>query len=135
MQARDARLQQLELRRRAGKRRARLEAAHDRQRIAPAIGLRVSGKGVKTSMCAPGANTDPKSNDAGSTPTTSVGAPSMMIGLPTIAGFDAKRRSHSAWLISTAFGPFHALSSGVKLRPIIGRTPSSGKKFCDTAPR
>src|SRR5437868_7879834 len=92
----------------------------------------VRGKGVNTSIREPGAKIDPKSNDGGSTPTTIVDAPLSMIGFPTIPGSEAKRRSHRAWLISAAFGPFQALSSALNPRPIIGRTPRKGKNFCVT---
>ncbi len=71
-------------------------------------------------MRLPGAKIDPKSNDAGITPTTVTGASSSVSVRPTIPGSDAKRRTHSPWLSSTTFGPFHLHSSAVNCRPSCG---------------
>ena len=83
-------------------------------------------------MWLPGAKTDEKSNEAGSTPTTVYGSSFRVRFRPVIPGSAAKRLSHSPWLSSTALGPCHLHSSALNSRPICGSTPSTWKKFPDT---
>ena len=92
----------------------------------------VSGNGMKRSMRVPGAKTEPKSNEGGSTPTTVGGVSLSMMLLPTIAGSDANSLRQSALLSITTFVGFAALSSAVNERPSTGCTPSMEKKFCVT---
>src|SRR6476661_6685754 len=67
----------------------------------------VNGNGKYRSICVPGANTDPKSNDAGITPTTVAGASSRVMARPTMFGSAAKRCFQSPSLNKTVLGAFH----------------------------
>ena len=54
----------------------------------------VNGNGKNRSKWLPGAKTEPKSNEAGSTPTTVYGRLFSVSDVPTIAGSEANRRCH-----------------------------------------
>ena len=73
-----------------------------------------------------------KSKPGGAMPTTSCGVPSTSIERPTIDASDAKRRCHKPCPSTTRRCCPRVSSSGRKLRPAIGWTPSTGKKSADT---
>ena len=93
--------------------------------------LSVSGQGTKISIRVPGANTLPKSKDAGSTPTTVTGRLFKVSFRPNTLGSEAKRHRQKLYVKSMAGGaeyfPWH--SSVVNDLPIAGCTPSNEKKF------
>ena len=69
---------------------------------------------------------------AGITPTMVCGTPFSLSARPSTSGEAAKRSRHRLSPITTTRSAFGRSSSGVKVRPRSGRTPSTAAKSCVT---
>ncbi len=91
------------------------------------------GNARRKSTGTEGKKIEEKSNDRGSTPTTSRGVSPIRTLVPTIPGSPAKRLIQNPCVRMIASGPPQVPSSGVKFRPTTGSMPSTSRKLSETS--